>query len=148
MVNTEILPGMEYAIRYAGARHWSELPKEMKESASPSDFIAGGRGRGKVCARRLLCGAWKLDGNADIEQCGNLLLGKISIVSKPESNLLPLSLLLTQRFLAFRCVRCMKIKDTDDLLPVKDGRYSRDGNYTFEICHLPAFLAPKSLSEK
>ena len=32
-----------------------------------------------------------------------------------------LRLLFTQRFLTFRCVRCVKIKDTDDVLPVKDG---------------------------
>ena len=32
-----------------------------------------------------------------------------------------LRLLLTQRFLTFRCVPCLKIKDTDDVLPVKEG---------------------------
>ena len=32
-----------------------------------------------------------------------------------------LSLLLTQRFLTFRCVPCVKIKDTDDVLHVKEG---------------------------
>ena len=31
-----------------------------------------------------------------------------------------LRLLLTQRFLKFRCIRCVKIKDTDNVLPVKD----------------------------
>ena len=31
-----------------------------------------------------------------------------------------LRLLLTQRFLTFRCVWWVKIKDTDDVLPVKD----------------------------
>ena len=30
-------------------------------------------------------------------------------------------LLLTQRFLTFRYVPCVKIKDTDDVLPVKEG---------------------------
>ena len=44
-----------------------------------------------------------------------------------------LGLLLTQRFLTFRCVPCVKIKDTDDVLPVKEGRNSRDGNYSFEF---------------
>ena len=32
-----------------------------------------------------------------------------------------LRLLLTQRFLTFWCVACVKIKDTDDVLPVKEG---------------------------
>ena len=31
-----------------------------------------------------------------------------------------LRLLFTQQFLTFRCVWCVKIKDTDDILPVKD----------------------------
>ena len=30
-------------------------------------------------------------------------------------------LLLTQRFLTFRCVPCVKIKNTDIVLPVKEG---------------------------
>ena len=34
---------------------------------------------------------------------------------------LRLRLLFIQRFLTFRCVRCVKIKDTDDIWPVKDG---------------------------
>ena len=29
--------------------------------------------------------------------------------------------LLTQRFSTFRCVPCVKIKDTDDVLPIKEG---------------------------
>ena len=28
---------------------------------------------------------------------------------------------LTQQFLKFRCLPCVKIKDTDDVLPVKEG---------------------------
>ena len=31
------------------------------------------------------------------------------------------TLLFTQRFLTFRCVQYVKIKDTDDVLPVKDA---------------------------
>ena len=49
-----------------------------------------------------------------------------------------LRLLLTQRFLAFWCVPCVKIKDTDDVFPVKEARNSRDGNYSFEFCPLHA----------
>ena len=33
---------------------------------------------------------------------------------------------------------CVKIKDTDDVLSVKEGRNSRDGNYSFEFFPLHA----------
>ena len=59
----------------------------------------------------------------------------------------PLRLLLTQRFLTFRYVPCVKIKDTDDVLPVETTRHSRDGNYSFEFCPLHTTHAWKSLSE-
>ena len=63
--------------------------------------------------------------------------------------LLVLTLLLTERFLTFRCVEFVKIKDTDDVFPVKDVKdNSRDGNYSFELCPLHAAHAWKSLSEK
>ena len=39
-----------------------------------------------------------------------------------------LRLLLTQRFLTFRCVPCVKVKDTDNFFPLKKARNSRDGN--------------------
>ena len=32
-----------------------------------------------------------------------------------------LRLLFTQGFFTLRCLRCVKIKDTDDVLPVKEG---------------------------
>ena len=34
--------------------------------------------------------------------------------------IVPLRLLLTHRFLTFRCVWCVKIKGTDDVLPARD----------------------------
>ena len=37
---------------------------------------------------------------------------------------------LTQRFLTFRCVPCAKMKDTNDVLPVKEGR--PDSTYSFD----------------
>ena len=49
--------------------------------------------------------------------------------------------LLTQRFLTFRCVLCVKIKDTDEVLPVKEGRNSRGGNYSLEFCLLQCDVA-------
>ena len=66
----------------------------------------------------------------------------------PPSGKWPLMLLLTQRFLTLRCVWCVKIKDTDDVLPVKDGLQFPDGNYFFEFCPSHAAHAWKSLSEK
>ena len=44
----------------------------------------------------------------------------------------------TQRFLTFRCVPCVKIKNTDTFYPLKMVRNSRDGNYSFEFCPLHA----------
>ena len=55
-----------------------------------------------------------------------------------------LRLLLTQRYLTFRCVPCVKIKDTDDVLPIKEGRHSQNGNYSFEFCPFHAVHAWKS----
>ena len=49
--------------------------------------------------------------------------------------------LLTQRFLTFRCVPCVKIKHADIVLPVKKGRNSPDGNYSFEF--LPVARCPR-----
>ena len=47
-------------------------------------------------------------------------------------------LLFTQRFLTFRCLPCVKIKDTEDVCPLKKTRNSLDGNYSFEFCPLHA----------
>ena len=44
---------------------------------------------------------------------------KTNYKSEREINLL--RLLLTQRFLTFRCIPCVKIKNTDIVLPVKEG---------------------------
>ena len=57
-----------------------------------------------------------------------------------------LGLLLTQRFLTFRCVPCVKIKDTDDVLPVKPGfhlqqtprpRHKKQSDYVIEQSSFP-----------
>ena len=39
----------------------------------------------------------------------------------PDKGYFSLKALLTQRFLTFRCFPCVKIKDTDDVSPVKEG---------------------------
>ena len=42
-------------------------------------------------------------------------------IARNASNKLQLKVLLTQRFLTFRCVPCVKIKNTDIVLPIQEG---------------------------
>ena len=73
----------------------------------------------KLCAEEVD----KLFSNYETKLSGKMVksLGKPIIRMYSIGACSALSLLLTQRFLTFRCVPCVKIKDTDDVSHVKEG---------------------------